>query len=403
MRPARSAGRTVFWAQGALALGVMNHWVSYLGIAAAVLMAVIVTGLSSGTTMEYTAPSDIYASSTVSVVPSVRLPELQLPNLIAPSSTAATSTKKTTTTKKVAVKNEPTTPVATSTQSVTIVTQSPYATNAELDASAALVRAALVNIVCYAPAGGPLHSISGSGIIIDEKGVILTNAHVAQYFLLADRGVSCTIRTGNPAQNAYKAALIYISSNWLHANAAVLTQVAPSGTGEFDFALLAITKSVTSSPLPSFFPAIPLATLPPTLGAPVVIASYGAQFLESAQVQSSLFPTIVFGSVKDVLTFGTNTIDVLDLGGSAAAQEGSSGGGVASASGDLVGTITTSTVTGDTSSRSLDAISAAYIRREYAAETGSPLSELLNQATSVSVSGFAARISELEAIITAAL
>ena len=160
--------------------------------------------------------------------------------------------------------------------------------------------------------------MSGSGVIIDPKGIILTNAHIAQYFLLADRGVSCTIRSGSPAVNRYEANLVYISPAWLRANANVLTQTNPSGTGEYDFAFLAITKSKTPEALPSSFPFVPLATVPPASGTPVVIASYGAQFLESSQIQSSLFPTIVFGSVKDVFTFVSTTIDILALGGSAA-------------------------------------------------------------------------------------
>ena len=42
-------------------------------------------------------------------------------------------------------------------------------------------RSALVNILCEATA--PLRSTSGSGVIIDSRGVILTNAHIAQLFL----------------------------------------------------------------------------------------------------------------------------------------------------------------------------------------------------------------------------
>ena len=89
-------------------------------------------------------------------------------------------------------------------------------------------------------------------------------------------------------------------------------------------------------------------------------------FLNQIRYNPSLFPTIVFGSVKDVFTFAATTIDVLTLGGSAAAQEGSSGGGVAGGNGKLVGTITTSTTNGPTDTRKLDAITASYIRAEYA-------------------------------------
>ena len=103
--------------------------------------------------------------------------------------------------------------------------------------------------------------------------------------------------------------------------------------------------------------------------APVVIASYGAQFLESNQIQSFLFPTIVFGFGKRrVYLRGDPTIDVLTLGGSALAQEGSfSGGGVArAATENSLVTITTSTTNGSTDTRKLDAITASYIRAEYA-------------------------------------
>ncbi len=275
--------------------------------------------------------------------------------------------------------------------------------SAELDASASALRSALVNIICYAPAGSSLRSISGSGVIVDSKGIILTNAHIAQNFLLADRNVSCTIRAGSPAVDKYKASLIYIPSAWVNANAKILTESNPSGTGEYDFAFLAVSKSITRDELPSSFPSIPLATSPSNIGTPVVIASYGAQFLESSQIQSSLFPTIVFGSVKDVFTFATNTIDVLALGGSAAAQEGSSGGGVSNINSELVGTITTSTTKGTTDTRKLDAITASYIRAEYASETGSALDLLLAEPTATAISDFAPQMPALEAILTANL
>ena len=275
--------------------------------------------------------------------------------------------------------------------------------NSLLDASASTLRTALVNIICYAPSGSRLRSISGSGVIVDPKGVILTNAHIAQNFLLADRNVSCTVRAGSPAIDKYKASLIYIPSAWVSANAKILTEANPSGTGEYDFAFLAISKSITRDDLPSSFPFIPLATSPSDTGTPVVIASYGAQFLESSQIQSSLFPTVVFGSVKDVFTFANNTIDVLALGGSAAAQEGSSGGGVADGNGELVGTITTSTTEGTTDTRKLDAITASYIRAEYASETGSALDILLAKPIVTAIADFAPQIPNLEAILTAQL
>jgi hypothetical protein len=363
------------------------------------------------------------ATSTLVVLPNLTLPTTLFPAVEPPTqdtaTTTATSTQKIVTPEKipkvppkvvetVAPKTATTTvPSSAPVASVPIPTVIPAPTSSvetvPLESVAYTARDALVNIICYSSTASGVHSISGSGIIIDPKGIILTNAHVAQYFLLGDRNVSCTIRMGSPATDEYKAALIYISPAWVTANANVLTQTSPSGTGEYDFAFLAITKSATSVALPSSFPFLPLATKPTLPNTPVVIASYGAQFLGSRQIQFALFPTIVIGSVKDVFTFAENTVDVLALGGSVAAQEGSSGGGVVDISGSLTGTITTSTIEGATDTRSLDAITASYIRAEYASETGQALDLLLAEPTSIAVANFVPQTPALESILTSQL
>ncbi len=392
---------------------MIRHFLPYFGILAAFWVVLLAANLSSDISLRQSAPTHV-ASSTLSVGPGFSgfsLPLLTLPEGKSATSTATTSetqqetpspNKSTPPLKKPASVSTPTTPVAV-TVPVPAQTPLPAPSNAELDAAASLLRAALVNIICTVPAASGLHSISGSGIFVDPKGIILTNAHIAQYFLLADRGAVCTIRSGSPAVERYSAALMYISPLWLRANASVITQKEQSGTGEYDFALLAVSKSANRDALPDTFPSIPLAIAPVTTLTPVVIASYGAQFLDSSQIQSNLFPIVVFGSVKDVFTFAINTIDVLALGGSAAAQEGSSGGGVANAFGKLVGSITTSTVTGDTASRSLHALTASYIRAQYANETGSAIDLLLERPIATSLSTFAQKIPELGAIITAQL
>ena len=381
---------------------MMHRFAPYFGIVAALAVGVLAVVLSNVVSVQLAPTANIrVASSTLSVVPNFSLPLITLPERESAASTSSVSGTQNIPTPKTSIPSlkkptpsVPATPVAA---------PLPAPSNAELDAAASLLRSALVNIICVVPAVSGLHSISGSGVFIDPKGIILTNAHIAQYFLLTDRGATCTIRSGSPAVERYSAALVYISPAWIKANASVITQNAPSGTGEYDFALLAATKSTDRNPLPDSFPSIPLAIAPVTPKTPVAIASYGAQFLDSSQIQSNLSPIVVFGSVKDIFTFATNTIDVLALGGSVAAQEGSSGGGVASASGTLVGSIMTSTVTGNTASRSLNALTASYIRGEYASETGEAIDFLLGQPTATSLSAFAQKIPELEAIITAQL
>jgi len=402
----------------------MSRFAPYLSTALAVLAGTFVFVFANDVTV-FLVPAGApkTASSTLVVLPNMALPITLFPTVEPPiqdkATTSATSTQKIAVPEKiakvppkvaetVAPKTATTTvpssaPVASVPIPTAIPAPTPPAPTTPLDSVVYAAREALVNIICYASTASGVHSISGSGMIIDPKGIILTNAHVAQYFLLNDRNVSCTIRMGSPAIDAYKAKLIYISPAWITANANVLTQTSPSGTGEYDFAFLAITKSATSVTLPSAFPFLPLATKPSLPTTPVVIASYGAQFLASRQIQYALFPTIVIGSVKEVFTFAVNTVDVLALGGSAAAQEGSSGGGVVDMSGSLVGTITTSTIEGAPDTRSLDAITASYIRAEYASETGQALDLLLAEPTSTAVANFVPKAPALESILTAQL
>ena len=370
----------------------MNRSTPYLGIIAALAAVLFVATL-----FDVPPTSQESSVSTTTPIIVVSAPEIvSQPKLEAATTSPAVPPAVPRAEKPVV----PKAPVPAPAQPVAPVVVQLIPTEALFDASALALRDALVNIICYAPPGSRLRSISGSGVFIDSKGIILTNAHVAQSFLLADRRVSCVIRSGSPARDKYEAALIYISPSWIRANATALTQDSPIGNGEYDFALLAVTKSATSVPLPTRFPSVPLAQVPSPSGTPVIIASYGAQFLESDQIQSSLFPTVVSGTIKKIFTFATNTIDVFSLGGSAAAQEGSSGGGVADMAGTLIGTITTSTVTGATDTRSLSAITASYIRAEYASEMGSALDLLLAEPTAASIADFAPQIPALEALLT---
>ena len=272
----------------------MSRLISYLCVVTALVVGTFIIAVSDSITTFQTPPAITYtASSTVSVLPVVETEKTEATTSVQAQPTDVTK-KKSTPPAPAPVVLSPIEEIATSIKTALTPSES-----SSLDASASALRSALVNIICYAPAGSRLRSISGSGVIVDSKGIILTNAHIAQNFLLADRNVSCTIRAGSPAIDKYKASLIYIPSAWINANADILTEINPSGTGEYDFAFLAISKSTTRDELPSSFPSIRLATSPSNTGTPVVIASYGAQFLESSQIQSSLFPTIVFGSVKN--------------------------------------------------------------------------------------------------------
>ncbi|MDE2021487.1 MAG: hypothetical protein KGI71_00985, partial [Patescibacteria group bacterium] len=227
----------------------MSRLTPYLGIVAALVLGAFVVALPGRFVVPRVPPSVAPAASpTISASPASAAPPATATDSRPDenkTTVAASSTDRSTppAAPKKAVASPP---AAQPVPAPIFVPKPPEPGETALDVSAATLRGALVNIICYVPAGSGLHSISGSGVFIDPKGIILTNAHIAQYFLLADRGVSCVVRSGSPAVSRYTAALAYISPSWIHTNASVLTQASPSGTGEYDFALLAINKSITS-------------------------------------------------------------------------------------------------------------------------------------------------------------
>lgn len=264
------------------------------------------------------------------------------------------------------------------------------------------LRSATVNIICI-PADRSLPGSSGSGVIIDSRGIILTAAHVGQFLLLQkpQSMYSCVVRTGSPATRAYTAQVVYVSPGWINANLQTITAKTRVGTGENDFALLAITGTADSAVFPASFPAIPLTHEEPVTNEPVVLGSYGSEFLGAARILASLFPTLAYAKIQTLYAFnGDNLAEVLALGGGAAAQEGSSGGGAANERGELVGVITTTTTGPSLAARNLFAITLSHIRRSFFADTGKTLDAYIENAdVTTLVKNFAAENQALAAAL----
>lgn len=246
-------------------------------------------------------------------------------------------------------------------------------------------REALVNILCTTKRGGFLNPISGSGVFIDPRGVILTNAHVGQYFLLKEYlkhdFVDCTIRTGEPARNSYKATLLYLSPLWIHENARKISEDTPTGTGENDFALLLIERTTSAGRvLPTVFPSLPMDFKSDTLRTPrdVLAAGYPAGLLSGISIERDLYPTSSVVRTGTVYSFGGNTPDIFSVGGSVIAQEGSSGGAVVSSEGDLIGLIVTSSTGKTTGERNLNVLTMSHLEWSLKSDTGSGFSTLFS-------------------------
>jgi hypothetical protein len=296
----------------------------------------------------------------------------------------ATSTKKA---KKASIQatKSPTVSPATSSPNDILRIENPYSTPPQAFESINIsARAALVNILCSTKTGGSLKPITGSGIMVDSRGIILTNAHVAQYVLIAQSNMSdlfCTVRTGAPAAGNWVPVVMYIPSVWINEHAADIVKSHALGTGEHDYALLYVASTTDGSPLPHSFSAV----TPDSREAiafvddSVLVASYPVEFVGGGIISSDLFPVSSIATIGRLLTFNVGSADVLSVGGVIGAQSGSSGGGVVNQWNRLVGLITTTSDGATTAERDLHAITTGYINRDLKAQTGHSLSETLAQ------------------------
>lgn len=243
--------------------------------------------------------------------------------------------------------------------------QSPALPPDELNAR---TRAALVNILCTTRTGGYFEPVSGSGVIIDPRGIVLTNAHVGQYFLLRDfpspGNVNCIIRTGSPARAAYTAILLYLPPAWVEANASQIAAAQPMGTGENDYSFLLITGTTNpNGTLPASFSYAAPDTSGLSRGQQMLLASYPAGFLGGITIEKDLYPTSAYATIEQIFAFSSadSWVDLFSVPGTTLSQPGSSGGAAVRLDGTLAGILVTSTVGTTTADRDLRAVTVDHI------------------------------------------
>lgn len=241
---------------------------------------------------------------------------------------------------------------------------------------------AIVNIFCTFTTSEYIRTTTGTGFFIDPDGVIMTNAHVAQFLMLEETDTfgetECIVRNGNPAAPKYKAELLYLPPAWIQSNSTVITDAHPTGTGERDYALLYVSASIDDSPLPAKFPALSFDTdlLPiSTQNALVVAAGYPADNLMKNGPSADLVPQKATTTVSELYTFGSNYADVFSIRGSAVGAEGASGGPVLNEAGNVIGIIVTRGDDEVDGERSLRAITLSHVERTLEEETGLTLAQ----------------------------
>jgi len=242
-----------------------------------------------------------------------------------------------------------------------------------------LISGAVVNLYCYIRDGKETSSLSGSGVVISDRGIILTNAHVAQYFLLTDADtkakVYCSVRTGSPAETMYTASVLYFPTDWAKEN--ILENLnAQNGTGEHDFALMYITGIRKGYSAPGFS-ALDVATSSIKVdGDSVTLGGYPSENLDFKDTQNKLERVITSTTITNISSFGENTFqDTYTLASSTVGGLGSSGGPVLDGSNNVIGIITSKSTNKD--SHALRAISIPYIDRMIQARTSFSLHTIL--------------------------
>lgn len=241
---------------------------------------------------------------------------------------------------------------------------------------------AIVNIFCTFKTSEYIRTTTGTGFFIDPDGVIMTNAHIAQFLLLEKTDsfgdADCTIRNGSPAAPRYKADLLYIPPAWIKQNASLINATAPMGTGERDYALLYVSEDISGSPLPATFPSLTFNDdlLPTSVREDrVVAAGYPARDLLKNGASSDLLARKATTSISELYTFGSNYADVFSVRGSVVGAEGSSGGPIVNTEGAVIGMIATRGNDDSDGAGSLRAITLSHINRTIEEETGFSLAE----------------------------
>lgn len=255
-------------------------------------------------------------------------------------------------------------------------------------------RGAIVSLLCIDTSDSP---ITGTGIVVDPRGIILTNAHVAVEFLFSgwpDEPLrNCSVRKGSPARVAYRAEIMFIPEGYVRTAVDYIGKDDEGYVyGTDDYALLRVSApSDESATLPSSFPFARVNPRPSlSVGSPTYMIGYPASFISWITIYRDHHMVNSMVPVKEIKSLpGGSPGDVFAFSGSIAGQYGTSGGAVIQSDYTVVAIPTFFDDGGQgttTNSNVLNAISVQYIDRRIRGETGMSLAAFIGQKNPEAVS-----------------
>ena len=205
---------------------------------------------------------------------------------------------------------------------------------------------------------------AASGVMVNARGLVLTNAHVAEIAESAGEK-NCQARHGNPAESFAGIEVVFTADT--------SAKITDTEVPERDFAFLRLVESRE----PFAFAAIDFA--PAREGESFLTLGYPSEFLQGVNAEANanlVFSVLTVAGFSD-LDDDRATVEAYVFRGGLALQQGSSGTAIFRRSGGVAGLVFATTKGVTTADRDGVALTVPYMERIMRLETGEGLAEFI--------------------------
>lgn len=221
--------------------------------------------------------------------------------------------------------------------------------------------AAVIQIFCVTDR----EIFSASGIIVNDRGLVLTNAHVADIVVKAGDG-KCQARHGNPANPFAKVKIIFEADTNL--------KIPETQVPQRDIAFLKIYDATEP------FSVAEISLVSANVGEELLTLGYPSEFLQSLNTLNNsnlVFSLLTVASLADV-DGNVSTAEGYVFEGGLALQQGSSGTALFNRAGKVVGLLFATTKNKTTAEREGIGFMMSYVDKVMQIETGQNLAEFIS-------------------------